>query len=404
MMPVGDLLADSLRLAELRQGQAEGPRVLSLSELAQYLNGLFDADPVLQSVWLRGEVSNCKRAPSGHWYFTLRDEFAQLPCVLFRGNAARSRIQPESGMALVAHGQVRFYEQRGSCELIADLLFPEGMGLQQMQLELLYKRLQAEGLFDEARKRPLPPFPRRIGIVTSEGGAVIHDLLTVLERRYPLGHVVFCSAQVQGDGAPASIRAAIQTLNAWTDANGERLDVLVVGRGGGSAEDLAAFNDESVVRAIFASRVPVVSAVGHEADVTLADLVADLRAPTPSAAAEMITPDLVARLREVHALRDLATQTTRSTLLAARGDVQVLAERARQFVDYRLALSREQLHTRRAQLEALSPLATLERGFAIVEQDGLVLTDATQAEDGASIGVRLRRGSLRATVSASLDP
>jgi exodeoxyribonuclease VII large subunit len=399
MMPIGDLLTDSLRLADVRRG----PRVLSLTELAQYLNGLFDADPVLQSVWLRGEVSNCKRAPSGHWYFTLKDDQAQLPCVLFRSSAARSRVQPESGMALVAHGQLRFYEQRGNCEMIADLLFPEGMGLQQMQFELLYKRLQAEGLFDEARKRPLPAFPSRIGIATSESGAVIHDLLTVLERRYPLARVVFCPAQVQGDGAPASLCAAIRTLGAWTDADGEGLDVLVMGRGGGSAEDLAAFNDESVVRAIFASRVPVVSAVGHETDVTLADLAADLRAPTPSAAAEMITPDLAATLREVHALRDRAARTTRATLLAARGDVQVLAGRAQQHVAYRLALSREQLHTRHAQLEALSPLATLERGFAIVELNGEVLTDAGQAEAGATLNVRLRRGALRATVSVPLS-
>jgi exodeoxyribonuclease VII large subunit len=283
--------------------QPREPRVLEVAELAEYLSVVFEDDAQLQDVWLRGEVSNLYRSAAGHYYFSLKDEAGQIKSILFRGSAQRSTVLPTAGTAVVAHGHMRFYPPQGNCELIADMLFPEGMGLAQMQFEALYRRLQAEGLFDEARKRPLPAFPRRIGVVTSEAGAVIHDLLTVLGRRYPVATIVLAPSAVQGAGAAEQVVTALAALNTWRSDDDEPVDLIVVARGGGSSEDLATFNEEVVVRAIFGSRAPVVSAVGHEVDVTLADLVADLRAPTPSAAAELISPDLGDLLLQVSALR-----------------------------------------------------------------------------------------------------
>ncbi len=379
-------------------GSRPRPRVLEVSELARYIGGLFDADPFLQEVWLRGEVSNFSRSTAGHCYFTLKDDVGQLRCVLFRGAATRSPLIPSNGQSVVAHGSVRFYERQGTCELIADLVFAEGMGLAQMQFEALYRRLEGEGLFEPARKRPLPRFPRRIGIVSSEGGAVIHDLLTVLERRYPIGEVAFLPARVQGDGAGAEIAVAVRALCLWLAADGGGVDVLVVARGGGSVEDLAPFNDETLVRAIYASRVPVVSAVGHETDVTLSDLVADLRAPTPSAAAELISPDLSALPQEMAGARRLAAHAVGLEIASAQSACRVAREAILDEVTHVLGLAREQIRGRRLQLEALSPDATLGRGYAVVESGGRVLTDATDVAVGDDVEIQLRRGRLGASV------
>src|SRR5919201_4744162 len=276
--------------------------VYSVAELALHIAAVLDADVALRDVWLRGEVANVSRSPAGHYYFALKDDEAQLRCVLFRGSVFNSPVMPANGLALVAHGAIRLYERQGTCELVADLLFPEGVGLAQMQAERLYRQLEAEGLFEASRKRALPRLPRRIGIVSSERGAVIHDLLSVLERRFPLAEVIFLPAPVQGPGAAAAMARAVGRLGRWQRA-GRGIDVLVVARGGGSDDDLAAFNDERLARAIFASPVPVVSAVGHETNLTLSDLVADLRAPTPSAAAEMLAPDVTALRADVRQLR-----------------------------------------------------------------------------------------------------
>ena len=273
--------------------------VYSVGELALHIGGVLDADAVLNDVWLRGDVVNVSRSAAGHYYFALKDADAQLRCVLFRGSAFNSPVMPTNGLALVAHGQVRLYERQGSCELVADLLFPEGVGLAQMQGERVYRQLESEGLFEPSRKRPLPRLPRRIGIVSSERGAVIHDLLSVLERRFPLAEVIFLPAPVQGPGAAAAMAQAVGRLGRW-QRDGSGIDVLVVARGGGSDDDLAAFNDERLARAIFASPVPVVSAVGHETNLTLSDLVADLRAPTPSAAAELLAPDVASLRIQLH--------------------------------------------------------------------------------------------------------
>lgn len=396
------ILTPDLRPGGPPSGLADTSPILDVSQLAAYLDDLLDGDPLLGSVWLRGEVSSLSRPASGHYYFCLKDDFSQLKTVLFRGSALRSAVLPESGMAVVAHGRVRFYGKQGTCELVADLLFPEGIGLAQMHFESLYRRLEAEGLFDTARKRPLPPFPRRIGLVTSGTGAALQDLLAVIGRRYPLADVVLVPAQVQGDAAPASITAALRALNGWlASEDGRGVDVVVVARGGGSSEDLAAFNDEGVARAIFASRAPVVSAVGHETDVTLADLVADLRAPTPSAAAELITPDLALVAQEVGALRARAHHITAATLVQARERCAAARTDLAAATGRGLRETRHQVLAARLRLGSLSPRATLGRGYAIAERtDGRVVRSAAELTVGETLRVRLGDGLADTTVAA----
>ena len=260
--------------------------LVTVSEITAYLKELFQIDPVLADIWVRGEASNISRPASGHLYFSLKDTDAALRCVCFKQQARYLSYLPDDGDAVLAHGRIGVYEASGQYQLYIDLIQPDGVGLLAAQFERLRMQLELEGLFDEARKRPLPVAPRCIGVVTSASGAVWHDIQTVVARRYPMTTLLLAPASVQGVTAPMEIVRAIGDLQ----ADG-RAEVIIVGRGGGSAEDLAAFNDESVVRAIFACRVPVVSAVGHETDMTLADLVADVRAPTPSAAAELCTPD-----------------------------------------------------------------------------------------------------------------
>lgn len=373
--------------------------VYSVGELSVHVAEVLEADPVLQDVWLRGEVVNVSRSPAGHFYFSLKDDQAQLRCVLFRGSAFNSPVTPANGLALVAHGVVHLHERQGSCELVADLLFPEGIGLTQMQGERLYRRLETEGLFEPSRKRPLPRLPRRIGIVSSERGAVIHDLLSVLARRFPLAEVVFLPAPVQGPGAAAAMAQAVGRLGQWRrDSVG--VDVIVVARGGGSDDDLAAFNDERLVRAIFASPVPVVSAVGHETNLTLSDLVADLRAATPSAAAELLAPDVVGLRQEVRALQHRAERVLKTRFNQHRRAVRDAHGRVVRQTTYRLRRAREQVEARAARLRALSPAATLSRGYAIVESAGHVVHDASSLELGAALQIQLHRGRLTSTVDA----
>ncbi|HEY1015453.1 MAG TPA: exodeoxyribonuclease VII large subunit, partial [Herpetosiphonaceae bacterium] len=252
-------------------------QVLSINELTGYLGAVLDSDPVLSDVWVEGEVSNCKRHTSGHWYLTLKEGDVYIDATCWRSNAARLTTLPRDGMAIVAHGRVGLY--RGRVQLYIDFIRPSGEGLLQMQLERLKAQLQQEGLFE--RKRPLPAHPRRIGIVTSPTGAALRDMRNVLSRRYPLAEIILAPAQVQGDGAADTIVEALYSLYDL------ELDVIIVARGGGSIEDLWSFNEEIVARAVFASPVPLVTGVGHETDTTLVDYVSDLRAPTPSAAAEL---------------------------------------------------------------------------------------------------------------------
>jgi exodeoxyribonuclease VII large subunit len=261
-----------------------GPRrqVLTVAELNAMVGTLLREG--LPTLWVEGEISNLRRYPSGHTYFTLKDDAAQIAAVLFRGSSAFMKFRPEDGLKVIVHGRVGLYEPRGGYQIVVERMEPAGLGALQLALEQLKARLQAEGLLDPARKRPLPLLPRRIGLVTSERGAALRDILRVLERRFAQVGVVLAPARVQGEGAAEEVAAAIAALNRLGG-----LDAIIVARGGGSIEDLWAFNEEGVARAIAASAVPVISAVGHETDVTLADLVADLRAPTPSAAAEMVT-------------------------------------------------------------------------------------------------------------------
>jgi exodeoxyribonuclease VII large subunit len=414
-------------------------------------------------ILLEAEVSNLSRPASGHLYFTLKDERAQVRCALFRSAAARSRVHLENGMQVLARGHISLYEPRGDFQMIVDSVREAGEGALLRRLEELKKKLEAEGLFDPAHKRPLPRFPQRIGVVTSPRGAAVRDILHVLERRWPLARVRLYPVLVQGAGAPAEIREAILAANrhGWAD-------VLICGRGGGSLEDLLAFNDESVARAVQASAIPVVSAVGHETDFSICDFVADLRAPTPSAAAELATPDqhalreaftrherqlirrladrlqrdaqrldhLAHRLQQRHPAVRLAEQSRRLESLGAalsrnirqslegqRLQLQGAARRlATQQPGRRLAVLRERLEaarralqrgaehslrTRRRHLQelartlqAVSPLATIGRGYAVITaaESGQVISSITQTRSGAPVTAELKDGWLDCTV------
>ncbi len=375
--------------------------VYSVTELAAYIGEVLGADPTLQDVWVRGEVINVSRSPAGHHYFALKgDTAAQLRCVLFRGSAFNSPVMPANGLALVAHGALRFYERYGSCELIADLLFPEGVGFGQMQWEMLNRRLETEGLFEPSRKRRLPVLPARIGVVSSERGAVIHDLLSVLGRRFPLAEVVFVPAPVQGFGAAAALVRALSRLGLWR-RDGRGVDLIVLARGGGSDEDLAAFNDERLARAIFASPIPVVSAVGHETNLTLADRVADMRAATPSAAAELIAPDLHSLLHDTSVLQRRSRAATLDRLQRAHASVMSARERLVRRMHARLQSTADRLGAQSARLRSVSPQATLARGYAIARDDNdHIVRDAANVEPGQTLRVELHRGRLTSTVQA----
>lgn len=391
---------------------------LTVSELTRYLRQVLESDQILQDVWVRGEISNLSRPSSGHVYFTLKDQAASLRCVIWRMNAGRLRFDLNNGQAVEAHGYISLYERDGQYQLYVDTLRPAGEGWLFQEFMRLKARLEAEGLFDEARKRPLPAHPRRIGLVTSPTGAALQDMLNTLRRRYPLAEVLLSPTPVQGDDAPPQIVAALEALNARDD-----VDVIIVARGGGSLEELWAFNDERVARAIAASRIPVVCGVGHETDFSLADFSADVRAPTPSAAAELVAPDraeLRAQVAGLTAALGAALQsaiTARRWRLAeqvralkhlspivqlaqARQRVDDLLGRAEAAVRHGLLLRRERLGGLTGRLAGVSPLATLERGYAIVRRrdTGAVVQSVTQVASGDTLGVRVADGEFEATV------
>lgn len=389
----------------------------SVRELNAYIRRLFELDDDLQDMWVEGEVSGFKKAePSGHCYFNLKDGKSQIACVMWRSSAAQQAVLPKDGDAVMAHGAVTIYEERSTYQLYVDRIRPVGVGDLYRQFELLKQKLEAEGLFDEERKRPLPDFPKRIGVVTSPSAAAFQDVQQVLRRRFPLVEVLLSPTLVQGIDAPAQIVRALERLNARDD-----IDAILVCRGGGSIEDLWAFNDEQVARAIAASRVPVVSGVGHETDFTIADFVADVRAPTPSAAAEMMTPD-------VYDLRlglDRSSTELKSALdyaLLRRRDLMADQNRAlrqlspltrvrtyRQRIDDwglrltssqrgRLRLLRERVEARERALVAASPQAILERGYAMVSDAATGKRITSAAQVGERINVQFRDGSVGAKV------
>jgi exodeoxyribonuclease VII large subunit len=397
-------------------------RIYSISQLTAYVKSALQMDPLLQDVWVEGEVSNFTRAASGHCYFTLKDERAALSCVMWRSQADLLPVLPRDGEAVLAHGTISVYEARGIYQLYVDILQPAGLGRLYLEFEALKQRLAEEGLFDEKRKRPLPALPRRIGVVTSPQAAALRDILRTLSGRYPLADVLLAPTLVQGAEAPPQIVAALAALNRWSGER-EPVDVIIVARGGGSLEELWAFNDELVARAIAASAIPVISGVGHETDFTIADFVADVRASTPTGAAAAAVPDgrelamlvraRAARLAELvtgritvrrEALagqeRALSRNSPLQLLASYRQRVDELSRAAVLAWDHRLTLRRERLAGLRGRLEAVSPLEVLARGYAIVRhgETGEVVSRVGQVVAGNPIAVRVQDGEFEAEV------
>jgi len=389
--------------------------VISVSGLALYLKELLETNDILQNIWVHGEVSNCKTYPSGHCYFTLKEGDAQIPCVFFKYARARSSA-PElrNGMALAVNGRVAFYERDGKVQFYVESVKLIGEGALFQRFEQLKARLAAEGLFDAERKRPLPLQPAMIGIVTSLQAAALRDMLRVLRTRYPLAQVVVSPALVQGDEAPASIAAALDLLN----EHGE-VDVILVGRGGGSLEDLWAFNEEEVARAIARSRIPVISGVGHETDFTIADFVADQRASTPTAAATAAVPDIETWRVDVTEKQQLMNDLMRERLYdlsdqleQARHDLQrvsplTLINNRRQQLDeaserlqvrmqHSISLRSERLRGVALQLHSLSPLLTIARGYAVVrrEADQSIVSSVHQVQNGDQLTIQVQDGHI----------
>ena len=393
-------------------------QVLSVTQLNEYIRGRMDADPVLNGIAVRGEISNYKVYPSGHHYFTLKDEAAALKCVMFKGNAIRLRFRPDNGVKVIAMGKISVYPRDGAYQLYCTAMAMDGVGDLYAAFEQLKTKLAAQGLFDPSHKKPIPKYPGTIGIVTSAAGAAVHDMIRVLRKRYPLTKVLLLPVRVQGAEAPPEICAAIDYANYHKLA-----DVLIVGRGGGSIEDLWAFNDERVALAIYRSQIPVISAVGHEPDVTIADYVADLRAATPSNAAELAVCDQDSLRQSLDAMSEAMETALRRQLKNARQHLKILAASAPlQSQDYffvqrkkALALLQGRLvaaqnaHIHRgrnrfvscaAKLDAMSPLKVLTRGYSITtDQSGAMLRSVSQVDPGDPIQVRLADGTVHATVS-----
>lgn len=391
--------------------------VLSITQLNEYIRGRMDSDPLLAQVAVRGEISNYKLYPSGHHYFTLKDEGSALRCVMFKGNAMRLRFRPENGMKIIAMGKVSVYPRDGAYQLYCTAMTMDGVGDLYAAFEQLKKKLAAQGLFDPAHKKPLPRYPGTIGIITSSAGAAVHDMLRILRKRYPLSRVRLLPVRVQGAEAPGEIAAAIGYANHYHLA-----DLLIVGRGGGSIEDLWAFNDEQVAYAIYHSEIPVISAVGHEPDVTISDYVADLRAATPSNAAELAVPDQDALRQSLDAMANAMASSLNRQVKAARQHLMVLSaskalqgptgylEQRNQSVELlknRMIAAQNQNITRAKQryiaqiskLEAMSPLKVLTRGYSMVQTErGEVVRSVSQVSLGERIRVRLSDGTLSATV------
>lgn len=395
-------------------------KVYSVSEITEQLKDLIE-NAFPNYIWVEGEVSNFSVPISGHAYWTLKDETSQLKVVMFRSEFANIGFQLEDGLKLIVFGRLTVYKAKGEYQLIAEQIHPKGIGILQLRFEQLKKKLQQEGLFDEKRKRPIPFLPKCIGIVTSPAGAALRDILKILERRYRNLHIIIYGARVQGDGAAEEIAEGIEYLNTI-----EGIDVLIVGRGGGSLEDLWAFNEERVARAIFNSRIPVISAVGHEIDFTIADFVADLRAPTPSAAAELVVKNHEDLQRNVQTLERRFIQSARNYLREWKNRVNLLAHKLvdprKKFVELRerlddisdrlingikklFEMKREVLSGRALRLNSLSPLAVLDRGYSIAFKKDTkeVIKVSSQVKRGDEILVKLMKGELNCEVKGTKE-
>lgn len=393
-------------------------KILSIKELTAHIKQRLESDQLLNNVWLKGEISNFKHHSSGHMYFTLKDSSAAIKSVMFRSRNQTLIFRPQDGMAVLARGNVTVYERDGQYQLYVDEMQPHGVGSLHVAFLQLKEKLEKEGLFHPSRKRPLPGFPRKVGVVTSPTGAAVRDIINVLTRRYPQVHIIIVPVAVQGDGAPRQISDGIRIANLLTD-----IDVLIVGRGGGSIEELWAFNTEEVARAIFESVLPVISAVGHETDFTIADFVADMRAPTPSAAAEMVVPDrrevqkyldtlsgrLAASTRKyLSFLREKVKRAKESTamkrpkdnLQRKTQDLDKLHRRLAQSIELQLDRKKSAVALQATHLDSLSPLATLKRGYGIcLRPDGTTLRKAGMAKTGDEINVVLSDGIIDCMVT-----
>ena len=392
----------------------QGEKVYEVSELNQYIKNILESVPQLDNLLIRGELSNYKIYPSGHHYFTLKDAQGTLRCVMFKGSAMKLKFRPENGMKVIAAGRISVFPRDGAYQLYCTSLSADGVGDLYVAFEQLKEKLYAEGLFDPAHKKPLPQYPRRIAIVTSGAGAAVHDMIRILRRRYPLAKVLLLPVRVQGVEAPPEIVGAIRYANRWKLA-----DVLITGRGGGSIEDLWAFNDERVARAIYESEIPVISAVGHEPDVTISDFVADRRASTPSNAAEIAVPDMTELLRYLQSAGNRMIQAELNLLqqkeqkLLTMADKRALTDPTAFLQDRRMQLDYVQQKlgsaarsvvekdSRRfaqltAKLDAMSPLKVLGRGYAMAQNEsGEVLRSAQQVEVGEQVRVRLGQGTSK---------
>ncbi|PIR20956.1 MAG: exodeoxyribonuclease VII large subunit [Deltaproteobacteria bacterium CG11_big_fil_rev_8_21_14_0_20_47_16] len=403
---------DSAHSEVVEDPKPAGPRVLSVTEITTGIRNILEG--TFDDVWVCGEVSNWRPASSGHWYFSLKDANSQLSAVMFRGVNSAVKFKVEQGMELICHGKLSVYPPRGSYQIIIDYCEPKGVGALQLAFEQLKKKLADEGLFDKSKKKPIPYMPRRVGVVTSPTGAAVRDICTVLRRRFPSVDICLVPAKVQGDGSAAEIARAIELL----DARGD-VDVMIVGRGGGSIEDLWAFNEEVVARAIFAATTPIISAVGHEIDFTIADFVADVRAPTPSAAAEIAVPVRAELLQGIGNIQRRLDQGLRGAITRASERLHHLRQRLRfptqritdglQWVDslrerLQMAMRRGIGDRRQAvaqwagQLQHLSPLAVLAKGYAVVQKDGATVRDAAQLKPGDVLDVRLEKGHVETKV------
>ena len=393
-------------------------QVLSITQLNEYIRGKLDDDALLNGIAVRGEISNYKVYPSGHHYFTLKDEGASLKCVMFKGNAIRLRFRPDNGVKVIAMGKISVYPRDGVYQLYCTAMAMDGIGDLYAAFEQLKAKLAAQGLFDPAHKKPIPQYPKRIGIITSSAGAAIHDMLRILKKRYPLTEVLLLPVRVQGVEAPAEIVAAIRY------ANYHKLsDLLIVGRGGGSIEDLWAFNDERVAYAIYESEIPIISAVGHEPDVTISDFVADLRAATPSNAAELAVPDQDALLQTIDSFSMSMVSSLNRQLKSARQHLNILSaspalrsptgyldqkRKNLELLQNRLISAQTRMVEQKnrqfvaltAKLDAMSPLKVLTRGYAMAQDEGgLVLKSIHQVNSGDKIKISFSDGNLRATVT-----
>ncbi len=392
------------------------PTVYSVSQLNSYVKGVLDRDENLAHIFVTGEISNYKAHYSGHLYMTVKDETASVKAVMFAGNASKLRFRPENGMKILAFGTVSLFPRDGSYQFYINDMQPDGVGALNIAFEQLKKKLDAEGLFNKEYKKPLPRFPRKVGVVTSATGAAVQDVFNVLKRRFPVAEVVLRPCQVQGEGAAEDIAQAIYEFN-----NLKGADVLIVGRGGGSIEDLWAFNEEVVARAVFASEIPVISAVGHETDYTICDFVADLRAPTPSAAAECAVPDCYELKSNLIAFQQRLFSLTKNKIDLERGrlnaieksgvlrdpltkvndnrkELVYLSEKLYGLVNNQIDSNKLKISALAGKLDALSPLNVISRGYALVEKEEKPVTSVKALAVGENILIKLSDGTVKADV------